>query len=218
MRKMLTALIFTVLATAADADASPLLWTLNQVAFDDGGTASGSFVFDAETSVYSLIDITTTAGSAMSSGATYTNEHPFYSGISGATFLVMLDAIPPTFGTRALQLPFLTKLTDLGETVVLGGLFNFGEGTCAAAPCQDVSGDLPMRRIVSGEVYGTPAAIAAIPEPATLLLLGMGWLRSLRATTRGATAHDSRPPPHRFCISRSCSAEHSNRCSSFQLK
>ena len=107
MRKMSTALIFTVLATAADAAASPILWTLKQVGFDDGGTASGSFVFDAETSVYSLIDVTTTAGSAMASGATYTYEHPFYSGMSGANFLVMLEAIPPTFGTRTLQLPFL---------------------------------------------------------------------------------------------------------------
>ena len=184
MRKMLTALIFTVLATAPDAEASPMLWTLNQVAFDDGGTAGGSFVFDAETLVYSLIDITTTAGSVMSSGATYSDEHPFYSGLSGAKFLAMLDAVPPTFGTRALQLPFLVELTDLGQTVALGGLFNFGEGTCAAAPCQDVSGDLPMRRIVSGEVYGTPASGAAIPEPATLLLLGIGLSVTAAACSR----------------------------------
>ena len=44
--------------------AVPVVWTLNGVTFDDGGTASGSFTYDAGTDTYSAISMSTTAGSA----------------------------------------------------------------------------------------------------------------------------------------------------------
>ena len=141
----------------------PVLWTLQDVTFDDGGAASGSFVFDAETSTFSLIDITTTGGSTLVDGATYAQQHPFYLG-SGPLFLVMVETVPVSLGTRALQLPFLSPLSDLGGTVVLGGLFNFGEGICGGDPCQDVSGDLPFRRIASGESWGRRAQMLSFPS------------------------------------------------------
>ena len=40
--------------------------------FDDGGTASGSFVYDAVTNTYSAINVTTTTGATLA-GATYTS-------------------------------------------------------------------------------------------------------------------------------------------------
>ena len=52
--------------------AIPLTWTLHNVTFNDGGTASGTYVYDADTNTVSNINIVTTAGSAMP-GATYTN-------------------------------------------------------------------------------------------------------------------------------------------------
>src|SRR5260370_9871267 len=65
-RTLLALSVFSVYASA-----SPVLWTLVGVAFNDGGTASGSFVYDANTNTYSSINMTTTAGSVRTSGATY---------------------------------------------------------------------------------------------------------------------------------------------------
>ena len=165
------AVVVGVPAWGQVAQAVPISWTLASVMFDDGGTASGSFVFDADTSVYSLIGITTTAGTTLTSGTTYTDEHPFYVGGSLQS-LVMLDSLPAALGVRALQLPFLVPLTNAGGTVTLGGLTGFGEGICGAviAFCSSVSASLPFR-FISGEVVGTQASV---PEPSTLLLLGTG--------------------------------------------
>ena len=48
----------------------PLTWTISNATFSDGGTASGTFVYDADTNTYSSINITTTTGSVRS-GASY---------------------------------------------------------------------------------------------------------------------------------------------------
>jgi hypothetical protein len=50
----------TTLALAASA--TPITWNLVDVTFGDGSTASGRFVFDADTTTYSSINIVTTAG------------------------------------------------------------------------------------------------------------------------------------------------------------
>ena len=47
-RAVLLTLFFAVL-TAQIASANPILWSLAGVTFDDGGTAYGSFVYDADT-------------------------------------------------------------------------------------------------------------------------------------------------------------------------
>src|SRR5260370_7191267 len=54
----------------AVANAAPVAYTLSGVTLSDGGTASGSFSYDAAANTYSNINIvTTTAGTR--SGATY---------------------------------------------------------------------------------------------------------------------------------------------------
>jgi hypothetical protein len=67
MRRVLRAILpVLVLLTAQTASAVPIQWTLDGVTFIDGGTASGSFVFDADLSIYSSINTSTTAGSTCS--------------------------------------------------------------------------------------------------------------------------------------------------------
>ena len=65
---LLGALLF-----ALPAHANPITWHLDGVAFDDGGTANGSFVYDADTNIYSDVSVVTTAGSAFA-GAAYNDS------------------------------------------------------------------------------------------------------------------------------------------------
>jgi hypothetical protein len=57
--KKLTAFCFfaasvvAVLAPMQIAHATPLQWTLDNFTFSDGGTAMGSFIYDADTNTYS---------------------------------------------------------------------------------------------------------------------------------------------------------------------
>ncbi|MEP7354005.1 MAG: hypothetical protein ABI824_12310, partial [Acidobacteriota bacterium] len=44
--------------------AAPITWYLQGVTFADGGTASGSFVYDATTNVYSGVNVSVTATSS----------------------------------------------------------------------------------------------------------------------------------------------------------
>jgi hypothetical protein len=183
MRRMSKGMLTLVaLLWAQTAQAVPILWTLENVTFLDGGAASGSFIFDADSSLYSSISVSTTAGATVLSAASYDAEHTFY--VGNPQFLVMVDS-PVAPGTRVLQLPFVEALSNAGGTVALGGLFNFGEGSCGEPPCQDVTVLLPFRYIADGQVVGTPVPVSPVPEPSTLLLVAVGLAAARAGKYRG---------------------------------
>ena len=74
-RVLITPSLFAVMITlsAFQAHGLPVEWTLDNVSFDDGGTAFGSFVYDADANEYSSISVSTTAGTAFG-GAGYIDE------------------------------------------------------------------------------------------------------------------------------------------------
>jgi PEP-CTERM motif len=161
-------ILFVVGVIAPTVSADDVTWTLTDVAFSDGATASGSFVYDADTNTVSSVDITTTLGSLFD-GATYTGVDPNYGPLSDEIVFVP-DASSTDFtGTPALDFGFMTDLTDSGGVVPLQAGF---EDTCANADC--TSGSI-VRTTISGEVV---APTAKTPEPASLslLLLGIGIL------------------------------------------
>jgi len=55
------ALVGTFLSAAAQA--TPLVWTLDQVSYGDGTLVTGSFTFDAATTTFSGLSLTTSGGS-----------------------------------------------------------------------------------------------------------------------------------------------------------
>ena len=140
-----------MLLSSAPALAVPVLWSVEDVVFDDGGTASGTFVFDADTGVYSDIAITTTAGAVLS-GAPY------------GTPLSTLD-------------PFLlsTFFADIGVDVLLDVFFvdaltNAGGATSAEFVEFDfLQGDA---RVGTGLVVSIDE-VTAVPEPGLLAVLGL---------------------------------------------
>jgi hypothetical protein len=189
--------IFIIMSSA---HAAPLTWTLNDVIFDDEKTATGSFVFDADTNIFSSIAIATEGGGARIVGPGGAGTGPVWPGATynfwaGATSfparifwaneLDNLDTLPGTISgfSGILILQFAADLTNAGGTIdiISGTIVNIdgsiftsfsGESTCNAFPtstgCFSIA---PFREIVDGSVTSTDNTA---PEPATLLLLGLG--------------------------------------------
>ena len=174
--KRFVAILIVVGALSLTVSATPIFWTLQSVSFDDTGTASGNFTYDADAGAngtYSSINITTTAGSSLP-GTTYTF---FCDGVVNCTGLVpnstevlFLNTDPSLSltGTLGLAFGFNSALTDAGGVVSLGG---FIEGTCTDKVCS--SETTPERNLVSGDVSGQAPPV---PEPSTLLLAGTAAL------------------------------------------
>jgi hypothetical protein len=156
-------LIFALSVSLA-ANAAPVTWTIDSLLFDDGGTGSGTFSYDASTNAYSNIDILTIAGSDFG-GASYSSVNPY--GPNGAEYLVAM--IVPLEGAPTLALSFAAPLTHAGGIITIGG---GGEAICGQECMIPVFG---LRDISSGQ-------ISAVPVPAAVWLFGsalagLGWLK-----------------------------------------
>ena len=179
MFKLATSIATVMLLFSSPALGTPIIWDLQNVVFDDGGTASGSFVFDADSATYSSISITTTTG-AVRTGAIYGIIDTFFPSFSDRLIAI---ATAPASGVPRLSLEFQGQLTNLGGTVGIwqGPPFASFENECADALC-GVSG--PVRGMLSG---GSVTSVAAVPEPTTLALLSLG-LAGLGFTRRRVKA------------------------------
>lgn len=158
-------LLISALAIAQISFASTVTWNLNNVAFSDGATASGSFDFNADTNTLSNWDISVTSGAlsaftyipADSTAGSYFQETGYQDEL-----LFMVNG-----STRQLRLTPLTALTDAGGTVDINlNTFGGGSGSVECFNCG------PYRLVVSGsfdtETPGTP-------EPCSMGLLGIGF-------------------------------------------
>jgi hypothetical protein len=153
--------------------ATPITWNLQNLSFSDGGTASGSFIFDADTNLYSSVNITTTAGSILG-GNTYTDLWNVWGTVHTAGSLgVLTDSSPPDLaGIPALILDYQGVLTNAGGIVNVlprpGS--NSIEAHCwpGVTDCSVLSG--PLRNVVAGGFVTTNP----VPVPAAVWLFGSG--------------------------------------------
>ena len=147
------------------ANATPLTWTLNDVAFADLGTATGSFVFDADTNIVNSWSISVAGGDSNTFPAfTYEPDgNQFAGAFSGPPddqYFSFNDS--PTLGSnRLIRIDPSELLTNSGGIVDL-----VLTDTNFAVECFDCS---PARAIISG-------SISAVPLPAAFPLFAAGLI------------------------------------------
>jgi len=167
-RALITAsVLFVLFSVPSVASADGITWTFSGVTFDDGGTASGSFVYDALNNTYTPGDITvtTTAGTVLT-GATYTSVSACCG--SSNTGVTLGPNVNDFTNTPLLFLLFSASLTNAGGTIPLSFGFadtNFdsAEDFCTNSDCSGFS----MRLVTGGEVVGS----TGVPEPSSISLL-----------------------------------------------
>jgi PEP-CTERM motif len=154
-------IVVVLLTFSTHAGAIPRNWTLSDVTFNDGGTATGSFTFDADTSPPAL---STWSISVAGGGITpFTYNPTTLLGVAVPSLLVACGGDPTD--PRCIVFNLLTPMTGVGGTVTIDSGNSF----------EDASGLPPqLRDIASGCFTTTGACVTAVSEPSTLLLLGSG--------------------------------------------
>ncbi len=175
------ALVIALLSGANVALAASVQWTLNNWSFSDGsGSATGSFVYDADLGTFSNVSITSTIDSATFA----------FDGVNAdATTLEFVTGDPGSgdlTGTEVL----LGELGNPGMTNAGGTLFiltsgganpNSSQSVCDNSDCS--SSGSPVF-LTSGNITGT-----VVPVPAAVWLFGsalglLGWLRRMKKPNR----------------------------------
>jgi hypothetical protein len=198
MCPMLRVLFTTAIAllVCAEAHATLVKWTLNDVSFDDGGAASGFFIVDTTTAQLAItppsdfgsagggFDITTTFGSILDSG----EYVPLFIGSGTQEFGVDSHSFRDSFGnvdfTAEMRLNIDTDLlhTTHGTFQVLPG----PTGQCGPfdSRCSEESLSaifLPTCDVSSGSgctvfrtvVAGGTVTATIVPEPSIFAFLGL---------------------------------------------
>lgn len=148
--------------------AATVTWYLQGIVFDDGGTATGSFDFDADTDVITNWNITATDATSpalptpftyFDSGTQLALVQDSSGDIDDQSFL--FNAGLSFGGTRQFRIDPITLLTNTGGTVALdlnNPSFNLECNNCGSP-----------RLIVAGEVTTSPTVV---PLPPALFLMG----------------------------------------------
>jgi len=167
--------------------AIPIQWTLSNVIFNDGGTATGSFLYDADTNLYSSVAIITTGGSALP-GAIYTTGEIDHFGAFGppdAHQIYLIDGLGQgsLLDQHQITLTYLSGLTNSGGIVdLLQDPLRSFEGLCR----DSIICDHPeiRRSVLSGSLV-----TASAPGPGTYGLLSIGLVGVGAATRRRNRKH-----------------------------
>ncbi len=154
-------LLAATLAGSVKAEAGVIDFTLQNVTFNDGGTASGTFVANSSSGKVQSVDITTTAGSALG-GTTYTSITNQPSPFANTTNSFLL------LNGNYLTVSFQHALSLAGANPIVTTIGRFGIGD--SYECNNCG---TTRVVTGGEAVGVGIGV---PEPISLAVLGTGLL------------------------------------------
>ena len=168
--------------TAASAF-GPRTWYLDNVLFDDGGQATGSFVYDSVNNAYSNVNIDVTPGKTFTSGYHYgvPGVNPAPTGFANA--VRVYASLPAQTGDRLFNGSFLSALTNDGGSIPFNALAQ--EGSCDSPNCI-VNGVNIKRFIVLGNV--TTVRPPGYTRVMSQVVDGGGWQTSLTITNQSKYA------------------------------
>jgi hypothetical protein len=151
---LVAALIAGTAFAARPAMSATLNWTLQDVSFDDSGTASGTFSTNSTTGFATAFDIATTTGSVLP-GVEYNSTTAYIdtTELFDDEFVLRLDSSSQFF-----ILSFKKPLTGATPDALFPGL------------AQEFNIDLGLRTVTAGD-----AVLAATPLPVTLPLFAGGF-------------------------------------------
>jgi hypothetical protein len=167
-----------LLPAGSSAQAAVITWTLQNVTFDDGGTASGFFDYDTTSGRAENFDITTTGGSELLSFHYDSSSSQFFAAqVYAPNDLLWIESN----SLRYLDLGFDGAL-DAPGTVALT---NHGGALGWSYECDNCT---DVRYVTDGSVTGRAAA----PEPVGWALMLIGFLGA-GAALRGARRREAAP-------------------------
>lgn len=162
-------LAVSILASVQSAQATPIKWTFADFSFADGGTAAGSFIYDADTNDYFSISITTSGGAL--TGATYNVDNNAFGFLSTANSMMALTGLPVNLNDRVFWMGFSTSLTNAGGPVDFSFAQETGCVLVSGGLCQGIVGTSPTRNFSTGRIVGTTISV---PEPTTIAIFCVG--------------------------------------------
>jgi hypothetical protein len=169
MRRLSMLAAVTIFVVAA-APAAPIVWTLQNVTFSDGGTATGSYVYDANTNTVTNWSIAVSGGTTATFPAfTYNTTTSNLSSFGPSATQVIFDDPSQIFGGNPLQ-PRILDLVLNAPMTNAGGVITLLSGPPivgfdGSRECYNCS---PFRTAVSG-------SLAEIPEPTSALLISSAF-------------------------------------------
>lgn len=167
------ALVVTLGCLSLSAQAISITWDIVGVGAS-GGSVTGSFVFDADTTTTSNVSVMTSGGALPT--ATYSFPHPDFFFAGSLWFLEIAGA--DLTGGQSLFFVLASSMTNAGGTI---GLIGVQTGVCVDVICSSLDGSLPNTLDLSpaGSIV---SRVTPVPEPSALSLLVMGlagiaWVR-----------------------------------------
>jgi len=163
------------LAVAPMAKAVPVTWSLTNVAFDDGATASGSFVWDADSRVMSSWTINVMGGSELPDFTYNSNDSFFFSYSAWSSQLTL--QFNDNSSNRQLRLTPVSDLTNDGLTTDIDLNTAYQSGSIECNNCY------PSRTITAG-AFTTMQPASDVPEPATEGITVLGLIALISAAKK----------------------------------